>query len=44
MCFATEYHVERLYRDFRLAKVAQVSEKLVKAYIGEHVLGLPRSY
>lgn len=44
MGFADEYHVERLYRDVRLAKVAPVSDELVKAYLGEHVLGLPRSY
>lgn len=44
MGFADEYHVERLFRDVRLAKVAPVSDELVKAYIGEHVLELPRSY
>ena len=44
MGFADEYHVERLYRDIRLAKVAPVSDELVKAYIGEHVLDLPPSY
>lgn len=44
MGFADEYHVERLYRDVRLAKVAPVSDELVKAFIGEHVLDLPRSY
>lgn len=44
MGFANEYHVERLFRDARLAKVAPVSDELVKAYIGEHVLNLPRSY
>lgn len=44
MGFANEYHVERLFRDIRLAQVAPVSDELVKAYIGEHELGLPRSY
>ncbi|MFC7157671.1 acyl-CoA dehydrogenase family protein [Halomarina halobia] len=44
MGFANEYHVERLFRDVRLAQVAPVSDELVKAYIGEHVLDLPRSY
>lgn len=44
MGFANEYHVERLYRDVRLAKVAPVSDELAKSYVGEHVLGLPRSY
>lgn len=44
MGFANEYHVERLYRDVRLAKVAPVSDELVKAFIGTNELGLPRSY
>lgn len=44
MGFANEYHVERLFRDVRLAQVAPISDELVKAYIGEHVLDLPRSY
>ena len=44
MGFANEYHVERLYRDVRLAKVAPVSNELALSYLGEHVLGLPRSY
>jgi acyl-CoA dehydrogenase len=44
MGFANEYHVERLFRDVRLARVAPVSDELVKAYISEHVLELPRSY
>lgn len=44
MGFANEYHVERLFRDIRLAQVAPISDELVKAYIGEHVLDLPRSY
>ncbi|WP_227134725.1 acyl-CoA dehydrogenase family protein [Halorubellus salinus] len=44
MGFADEYHVERLYRDVRLARVAPVSDELVKAYIAEHELDLPRSY
>ena len=44
MGFANEYHVERLFRDVRLARVAPVSDELAKSYVGEHVLGLPRSY
>lgn len=44
MGFANEYHVERLFRDVRLAKVAPVSDELVKSYVSEHVLELPRSY
>jgi acyl-CoA dehydrogenase len=44
MGFANEYHVERLYRDVRLARVAPVSDELVQAFVGDKLLGLPRSY
>jgi acyl-CoA dehydrogenase len=42
--FAHEYDVERKFRETRLYQVAPISTNLVLAYIGEHVLGLPRSY
>jgi alkylation response protein AidB-like acyl-CoA dehydrogenase len=42
--FAAEYDVERKFRETRLYKVAPVSNNLVLAYLGQHVLGLPRSY
>jgi acyl-CoA dehydrogenase len=42
--FAEEYDVERKFRETRLYSVAPVSNNLVLAYIGQHVLGLPRSY
>ncbi|HSB73469.1 MAG TPA: acyl-CoA dehydrogenase family protein [Candidatus Methylomirabilis sp.] len=42
--FATEYDIERKFRETRLYQVAPVSTNLILAYIGEHVLGLPRSY
>ena len=42
--FAQEYDVERKFRETRLYSVAPVSNNLVLAYLGEHVLGLPRSY
>jgi acyl-CoA dehydrogenase len=42
--FAKEYDVERKFRETRLYTVAPVSNNLVLAYIGRHVLGLPRSY
>jgi len=42
--FAREYDVERKFRETRLYSVAPVSNNLVLAYLGEHVLGLPRSY
>ena len=42
--FAAEYDVERKFRETRLYSVAPVSNNLVLAYIGQHVLGMPRSY
>src|SRR5262249_11714679 len=42
--FAAEYDVERKFRETRLYRIAPVSNNLVLAYIGQHVLGLPRSY
>jgi alkylation response protein AidB-like acyl-CoA dehydrogenase len=42
--FAVEYDVERKFRETRLYSVAPVSNNLVLAYLGQHVLGLPRSY
>lgn len=42
--FATEYDVERKFRETRLYQVAPISTNLILSYLGEHVLGLPRSY
>ncbi len=42
--FAEEYDVERKFRETRLYKTAPINQNLVLAYVGEHVLGLPRSY
>jgi acyl-CoA dehydrogenase len=42
--YATEYHVERYFREARLPRIAPISQELVLAYISEHVLGLPRSH
>jgi acyl-CoA dehydrogenase len=42
--FAAEYDVERKFRETRLYRVAPVSNNLILAYLGQHVLGLPRSY
>ena len=42
--FAEEYDIERKFRETRLYKVAPVSNNLILAYVGQHVLGLPRSY
>ena len=42
--FAVEYDVERKFRETRLLTVAPVSNNLVLAYLGQHVLGMPKSY
>ena len=42
--FARDYDVERKFRETRLLLVAPVSNNLVLAYVGEHVLGMPKSY
>ncbi len=41
---ASEYDVERKWRETRLYQIAPVSTNLILAYLGEHVLGMPRSY
>jgi len=42
--FSAEYDVERKFRETRLYQVAPVSTNLILSYIGEHVLGMPRSF
>jgi acyl-CoA dehydrogenase len=39
-----EYDVERKFRETRLFQVAPISTNLILAHIGQHVLGLPRSF
>ena len=42
--FAREYDVERKWREARLYRTAPVSENMILAYIGQNILGMPRSY
>jgi len=42
--FAAEYDVERKFRETRLYQVAPISTNLILSYLGEHILGMPRSY
>ena len=42
--FAVEYDVERKFRETRLYTVAPINNNLVLAFVGQHVLGMPRSY
>ncbi len=42
--FAREYGIERKWRECRLYQTAPISTNMILAYIGQHVLGMPRSY
>jgi len=42
--FASEYDVERKFRETRLYQVAPISTNLILSYVAEHILGLPRSF
>jgi acyl-CoA dehydrogenase len=44
MGYASEYHVERYFREARLMRIAPISQELVLAFLGNKVLGMPRSY
>jgi acyl-CoA dehydrogenase len=42
--YAREYHVERLWREVRLARIAPISQEMVLNFLAQRALGLPRSY
>ncbi|CAN5426843.1 acyl-CoA dehydrogenase family protein [soil metagenome] len=42
--YAKEYHVERLYRESALTRLAPITEQLILCFIAEKVLDLPKSY
>jgi len=42
--YATEYQVERYWREARLQRIAPVSQEMTCNFIAQNVLGLPRSY
>ncbi|QIG54738.1 acyl-CoA/acyl-ACP dehydrogenase [Altererythrobacter sp. BO-6] len=44
MGYAKEYHVERLYRESALTRLAPITEQLISSFIAEKVLDLPKSY
>ncbi|HEX7913739.1 MAG TPA: acyl-CoA dehydrogenase family protein [Paraburkholderia sp.] len=44
MGYAKEYHVERYFREAMLPRIAPISIQLALSFIGEKVLGLPKSY
>jgi len=41
---SVDYDVERKFRETRLLSIAPVSNNLILAYLGQHVLGMPKSY
>ena len=42
--FASEYHVERKWKEARLFRTAPLSNNLILAQVAQHALGMPRSY
>lgn len=42
--FAKEYGIERKWREARIYQTAPISTNMILSYIGEHVLGMARSY
>ena len=44
MGYAKEYHVERYLREIMIPRIAPVSREMILNFIGEKVLGLPRSF
>jgi len=44
MGYAKEYQIELLLRESMIPRLAPVSEQLILSYIGENVLGWPKSY
>jgi len=44
MGYASEYHVERYWREARLQRIAPVTQEMTLNYLAQNILGLPRSY
>lgn len=42
--YAAEYDVERKWRECRVMQIAPISSNLILSFIGQHVLGMPRSF
>lgn len=42
--YASEYDVERKWRECRVMQTAPISTNLILSFIGQHVLGMPRSF
>ena len=44
MGYATEYHVERYWREARLMSIAPVTQEMTLNYVAQNIMGLPRGY
>lgn len=44
MGYAQEYHVERYLRESWVPRIAPVSREMILNFVGERVLGMPKSY
>jgi acyl-CoA dehydrogenase len=44
MAYAKEYHIERLWREVRLLRLAPVSQEMILNFLATKALGLPKSY
>ena len=42
--YAREFDVERYWREVRVMRIAPVTQEMVLNFLGQHELGLPRSY
>jgi acyl-CoA dehydrogenase len=42
--YSEEYDIERWWRELRLLRIAPVTQEMVLNYVGEHILGMPKSY
>ena len=42
--YATEYNVERYWRESRVIRIAPVSQEMTLNYLAQNVMGLPKSY
>lgn len=42
--YAKEYHVERLFREVTVTRIAPITEQLILSFIAEKVLDQPKSY
>jgi len=42
--YSREYDIERWWREINLIRLAPVTQQMALSYIGEHILGMPKSY